>query len=157
VPRTSKYTKELQEIQKESKGLLRAEDVVRYARDPDTVLHSKFTWDDTEAAQKWRIREARKIIRVCVDVIEVSENVFQVIRPYVSLRNDRMNPGGGYRALVEVMTDTGMRKALLREAMADLQAFEIKYKRLEELVPVFQAIRKVHQRAKGKKRRKKAG
>ena len=37
--------------------------ILEKARDSNTELHKCFTWDDTEAAEKWRISEARAVVR----------------------------------------------------------------------------------------------
>lgn len=37
--------------------------ILEKARDSNTELHKCFTWDDTEAAEKWRITEARSVVR----------------------------------------------------------------------------------------------
>jgi len=40
------------------------QDLLEWAREhPDSEIHAKFTWDDSEAAEKWRLTEARTIIR----------------------------------------------------------------------------------------------
>ena len=44
-------------------GKLTPEQVVNAAADEASALHSCFTWDDSEAAAKWRLDEAREIIR----------------------------------------------------------------------------------------------
>jgi len=44
-------------------GKLTPEQVVNAAADESSALHSCFTWDDSEAAAKWRIEEARELIR----------------------------------------------------------------------------------------------
>lgn len=37
-------------------------DGVEFARDPETELHSRLEWDDTKAAQKYRVWQLSKII-----------------------------------------------------------------------------------------------
>ena len=44
-------------------GKLRPIDVVERARDPKSVLHDCFEWDDTKAAEQWRLRQAAQLIR----------------------------------------------------------------------------------------------
>ena len=60
---------ELETIRRNAGGVLRPEDVVSFAADPDTELHSRFEWDDTEAAQQYRLWQARQLIRVTVTVL----------------------------------------------------------------------------------------
>jgi len=44
-------------------GKLTPEQVVNAAENESSALHSCFTWDDSEAAARWRLDEARTIIR----------------------------------------------------------------------------------------------
>lgn len=44
-------------------GKLTPESVVEEATDSDSPLHAAFTWDDSEAARKHRLNEARALIR----------------------------------------------------------------------------------------------
>lgn len=53
---------ELLRLQTEE-GSLRPDDVVYAARDPDSILHTLFEWDDTLAAEKYRKNQARRLIR----------------------------------------------------------------------------------------------
>jgi hypothetical protein len=48
---------------REEFGLLTPENVVRAAEHPEHPLHNRFTWDNTEAAAKWRLAEAANLIR----------------------------------------------------------------------------------------------
>jgi hypothetical protein len=47
---------ELRQIEQKAGGVLQPESVVDFARNPKTALHGAFTWDDTEAARKYRTR-----------------------------------------------------------------------------------------------------
>lgn len=46
----------------ERDGVCSPETLVDEAADPNHPLHSLFTWDDTDAAAKWRVYQARKVI-----------------------------------------------------------------------------------------------
>jgi hypothetical protein len=51
-------------------GKLTPEQVLEAAENESSALHGCFTWDDGEAAAKWRIEEARELIRsVRIEVI----------------------------------------------------------------------------------------
>ena len=45
-------------------GTLTPELVVDVARDPEHPLHSRFEWDDSIAAEKWRLEQAGQLLRV---------------------------------------------------------------------------------------------
>ena len=131
--------RELDRLQKKRRGTLRAADVVEFARDPKTALHNYFTWDDTEAAERYRIIQARRVIRVFV-TIEAQEA--RPVRTYVSLMQDRARPGGGYRSTASVMRSTRLRSALLQQALDELNATRMRYTAIKELATVWGEVDK---------------
>jgi hypothetical protein len=139
---TVSVTAILEQIAEAHDGILRATDVVDAARPEGSPLHSQFDWNDDEAADKWRLEQARRLIRVCVTTIPHGENEYRV-RAFVSLAPDRQGEGGGYRRITAVVAERGMRAQLLEDALAELQSFEEKYRSLKELADVFAAARKV--------------
>lgn len=44
-------------------GVLTPHAVVGAAKDPLSAMHAQFTWDDDEAADAWRLDQARQLIR----------------------------------------------------------------------------------------------
>lgn len=146
----SEIEAELLRLAEENDGVLKPEAVVGAARHPDSPLHSQFTWDDSQAAEQYRLWQARQLIRVVVQLIpsahgEVSERVF------VSLHMDREQAGGGYRKLIAVMSNEQMRRALLEEALEEMERFQEKYARLKELAGVLAEMKKARTRARAKK------
>jgi hypothetical protein len=71
-------------------GVLQAEDVLHDARDPASPLHECFTWDDSEAAEAYRLLQAKNVIRIAVRFLPVPDvrvqRVNVTLRDYV--RND---------------------------------------------------------------------
>lgn len=141
---------ELAALTKTGKGVLRPEAVVAFARNPDTALHGRFEWDNAKASHQYRLHQARNLIRV---VVLYEPRVDKNIDVYVSLPEDRLNPGGGYRRMVDVLSDTDRRQQLLDSALAELAVFQQKYATITELADVFSAARKVIARAKQRKRK----
>jgi hypothetical protein len=134
---------ELEQIRQSHGGLLRPEDVVRFARNKRTALHSEFEWDDEKASAEYRLWQARCVIRVSVTVLPSPHSDQEPVRAYVSVVRDRVQPGGGYRSIVDVMGDEEMRSELVNEALGEVKRWRRKYERLRELVPIFRAIDKV--------------
>lgn len=137
---------ELLRIAKENGGELQAEVVVEAARAKTSPLHSRFTWDDGEAAREYRLWQARQLI-VSVRVEYVNNEVQEIGPVFVSLTPDRLKEGGGYRVLSEVLSNTTRRQQLLEDAFAEMQRFQQKYAVLKELAEVFTAMRKVRKKA----------
>lgn len=130
---------ELKRIAKEHGGVLTPGDVVAAAADETSPLHSAFEWDDSEAARKYRLEQARHIIRVTVEVIGGGDNGRQ-IQAFVSVRSDRTD-AGGYRHAPTLMRSKDGRAAILETALWELEAFQKKYAALNELADVFAAIK----------------
>lgn len=111
VSRKDMIEAELSRIAEEDpKHMLRAEAIVDYARkNTKSALHSKFPWNDAEAAHLKRLDIARGIIRVYK--IVVNQDRPEKVRRWISLTADRAN-GGGYRMTVEILSDEVRRQQL---------------------------------------------
>ena len=129
---------EIIRLEDKNGGLLRPGDLVEAARPVSSPLHPEFEWDDSEAAEKYRLEQARKLLRVRLVIIETADGPKQT-RAYVSLTPERTNHGG-YRPIVSVLNDSVMRNQLISDALDDLRRFKIKYAALNELAEIFSAI-----------------
>ena len=138
--KTYLIAEELDHIADANGGVLQPEKVVAFAQNPDTALHDQFEWSDSEAARKYRLDQAREVIRLRVTIIPHKE---ETIRAYVSLTTDRGVPGGGYRKTLDVISDEQRFKQMLADARGELQSFRRKYAILQELAPVFTAMEEV--------------
>lgn len=140
---TPQIVEELKRIQKRDGLLLRAR-VVREAKNRKNPLHGAgFTWNIKRAAEEHWLDQAGELIREVVVYVDHNEDEIPS-RIFVSLSQDRSR-GGGYRGMIEVMSNPGMRRMLLDDALADLQRFEQRYGRLKEFAELFRvskAIRK---------------
>jgi hypothetical protein len=131
---------ELERIKNRHRGYLRPADVVREARAPKSPLHRHFDWSDTVAAHKWRLHQARNIIRVLVTFVGDGEDK-QPMSVFVSLYSNR-DKEHGYLAMVDVLTDKDLRQQLLDDALKDMQVFQEKYAGLKELSELFRAMKR---------------
>lgn len=131
-----KLTEEFEAIRSLDKdGLLRPEVAVLWARqNPDSELHRKLEWDDSEAAEQWRVDQVRQLIRV---IVVPSSETGQHVRAYVSQPSDRVH-GGGYRPISESLAKA--RQELVNEALATVKRLRNQFAHLPELDPLFTAI-----------------
>lgn len=135
-------TEELTFIMKKNGGLLDPVHVVNYAKRTDTALHSKFCWDDSEAAEQYRLWQARQIIRLELTILPQKKS--EPVRLFVSLAEDRHgDEERGYRTITSVLKSTHLREQLLDEARRDMILFKRKYQMLQELAGVFEAMSKI--------------
>jgi hypothetical protein len=133
---------ELRRLAARKGGELRPIDVVDAARLKRSPLHDQFDWDDTEAAERWRLHQARNLLRVVVAFEPVDEDKRIECRVFISLTPDRES-GVGYRVMHTVLSDPEQRKQLLDDARAEMKRFITKYRKLDELAAVFAAMDKL--------------
>jgi len=67
----------------ERNGKVDPQDLIKVARSPNHPCHDDFTWDDTEAAERWRHHQAKEIIRELKFMVMEGEISFGVVA-YVS-------------------------------------------------------------------------
>ena len=141
-----RISQELEAIRtSDDEGLLRAPDVVAYARQhPQSALYSQFEWDTEKAAEAYLLVQARQVIKTFVTVIDSDK---EPVTAYVSLEKDR-KAGGGYRRTEEVFDSEELTAQLIEEAKREFKRLESKYRHLEELAPVFEEVKKVRGRRK---------
>lgn len=137
-------------------GLLKAEDVLEAAKNEDSPVHNKFEWDDGEAAEKYRLIQARYMISVSIRYIPRDGKVVPM-KVFVSLSSDRhsqkvdggMPRGIGYRLFDDVMADPDLKNQMLMDSLQQMTYFQEKYKSLQELQEVFMAIEKTKGKVQG--------
>jgi hypothetical protein len=144
--RDKRIVKIIKELTKQNGGFLKPKQIVDYARPKTSLLHKYFEWDDTEAAEKYRLYQARNLINVVVEVIPHTSTETRVM---VSLRQDRLaSSEGGYRVMTDVLSSKALSKIALKNAFDDLRTFKDKYCHLLELKKVIAAINEVLKKKK---------
>jgi hypothetical protein len=136
---------ELEKVYKESGGdKLLPSHVVSWAeKHPKSALHRRFEWNDTVAGQKYRIYQARHIIEEIYLTPDYSK--FKYSAPeWISLTPDRVE--GGYRKLLDVLSDKEMRQQLLIDAFRDFEVWQRKYQMIKELNDIIESALKVKKR-----------
>ena len=139
--------KEVEIISEKNGGILKPENVVDAARSKNSPLHKYFEWDDSVAAEKFRLHQARMFINVLVTIIDKKS---EPVRVFMSLRKDRYGQETGYRTMVSILGDEELYKNLLNDAMEEMEYFRNKYHKLVELKEIFDAIDKVRVKIKKK-------
>lgn len=109
--------------------------ILEKARDESTELHKCFTWDDSIAAEKWRINEARLVTRQLV----IKEAEVPKDRPEVRLFY-KTDSESGYKPTHIIVQQEDEYKKLLERAWSELRAFKQKYSMLEELREIMELI-----------------
>lgn len=144
---TEKYTKEvIKEIIEIDKSVgLTAENLLNRAKDKKSLLHDFFDWDNSSAAEKWRLHEARHVVNE-IKIIVDQKSLYN----YENVKVTILSPETGeliqerqYKSHVDIMNSEDFRKQMITTALNHITYWEDKYKHYKELQPIFNSIHKV--------------
>lgn len=108
--------------------------VLEKARNKRTELHKCFEWDDSIAGEKYRLIQARDIIRHFVIYTPDEENLPKIRSYQISTECTRYEPTRMFLQNPDEYTE------LLKRAKNELEAFKQRYKTLTELETIFEEI-----------------
>lgn len=107
--------------------------VVEQATAPDSPLHDKFEWRDDEAARKYRLVQAGRLIRSVTIARELRDYLpthLHGVREFQSV--NRAGRGREYVPTGVVVADPLALRITLRDMERDWQAFKARYEHLAE-------------------------
>lgn len=119
----------------EREGRLTAKELVNESRPEDAPLHKEFEWRDNVAGELWREHQARKIINSVV----IAHYQREPVRAFFTVEVKEAE----YYHIDTIMQQEDKHAALLKMALRELEAFQVKYATLLELSTVFEAINDV--------------
>lgn len=108
--------------------------VLEKARNKRTELHKCFEWNDSVAGEKYRLIQARDIIRHFVIYTPDEENLPKIRSYQISTECTRYEPTRMFLQNPDEYTE------LLKRAKNELEAFKQRYKTLTELETIFEEI-----------------
>jgi hypothetical protein len=131
----------LEELRLQHNNELSPELVVESAKDPDSLIHPWFDWDDAEAAKKHRLDQARKLIR-SIEVVRVVLDEPQPVRVFHVVRTERIESKVKtyFSSMDEILADADARQRLIEQARREAKALRDKYVHLVELSYLWENI-----------------
>ena len=132
-----KYGEFLERLAILNKGKLTPHDVVRAAKSEDSPLHDYFEWDDSIAANKFRLEQARYLLRTIEIVIEYKKQS-QKERMFFNIKISKSEQA--YVPVQVIAKDEALRQQVIQQALDELISWQTKYKRYKELGKIFGAI-----------------
>ena len=123
-------------------GTITSELFLEASRAEDSPTHDVFDWDDSSAAEKYRLHQAAKTIcaiRVVVRTEKERDKPPEMTRAFVNIVEDGSRKAH-YMNVSDALSNEETRCAVLARAMRELRSFQEKYSALSELAEVFAAI-----------------
>lgn len=121
-----KVGEELEEVERQ--GTLEAHHILEYAeRHKDSELYKCFDWDDTEAARRWRLNQARQIIYSIS--LEIKEEPRKLQRVYVNVK-DKDTEEKVFKKIDDVLKNDKEYQQLIDKAKGELIRCKEKYENL---------------------------
>ena len=136
-------------------GPLTAERVLDDASNVRSPLHKYFEWDNQKAAHKWRLEEARRLIRSVEVVISDAKGKQIPMRAYYSVKDSEGQRS--YEAMQFVFETPDMADQVIEQALAQLESWKIKFAKYtwaKSALPGVRAALKAVKKAAKKTRKK---
>lgn len=115
----------------QKEGALTPELVVETARDPGHPLHDKFEWDDEVAGERYRLAQARTLIRT-VKIRYVSNSSDDVSAPVRAWTSVKTPVGRVYEPTQEVVADPLKAQLVLNDMKREWQAMLNRYRSFDQ-------------------------
>ncbi len=120
----------------ETIGTKSPQNIVDYAEEhPDSELYKCFTWDDRKAANEWRKVEARQVVRLLVFADDETNELTQI--------RVLQKATDAYEPVKTIVRNNDEYAKLLARAKAELKAFRERYKQINELEEILEAIDRI--------------
>ena len=131
---------EIMRIKDKNGGLVSPDSIVKEAAKKSNPLHSLFTWDDSLAAQKYRLSEAGALLRAIeityVEIPDQPRRAFEVTyKKPVGSENQTL-----YTTAEEAASDPDNHSRLIAEAVRTLMAWRGRFRYLQELSHLMEKI-----------------
>lgn len=136
---------ELEQIRKKNPDkTLQPIDIVNAARKKRSPLHRFFEWDDTAAAEKFRLAQATFLVKAVVRVVDRGGEK-KTISAYVSKRNYKTGIGksGGFEPTAVVVKRKSDRDRLIETKVKQLDRLRQEMETISEMVGLSSDIEEI--------------
>lgn len=137
----SRYSADAQKIYSELQEIGNSytpQDIVKMASDPSTEMHKCFQWDDTKAAEQYRLVQARHMVRdLVITVQQPNKKQPEEIRLIQHTKQE------SYAPVSYIVSKPDLYQSLLEQAKIELKAFKKRYSQIAELAEIMEDINKI--------------
>lgn len=122
-------------------GAVTKENFLEAARPEDSETHDLFEWDDTKAAEKYRLHQSNMVINSLTVQVNVEAGKEPITtRAFVNIQQENGRRKAEFLRIDSAFADAECKSIVLANAIQELREFRKKYEIYSELSQVFQAI-----------------
>ena len=140
VPDAQVAGDELERVRKKNGGAFTPEDVVEASRPKRAKLHKSFEWDDSIAGERFRVEQAKSIVRSIRPVKVKGEPT--VPRSFTSVRRQDEPKKREYRKTEVVMAEPLSRDEILMNCLSQLMTWRRRWAEYNELAEAVELVQK---------------
>lgn len=119
----------LDELASAHGGVLVADRILEAARHPESPLHRFFEWNDSVAAERWRIEQARYLARSIKVVISDGDSGQEVRMLHVVVKDGER----GYVPIETIVEDTALLDQLVADAKREQEIWFHRHQQLRKV------------------------
>lgn len=134
-----KIADRLERIANKKGGDIRPPDVVADAKRKTSPLHPYFEWDDSTAAQEYRLAQARHLIR-SIEVITSDDAEPVRAFHHVAVTSENEDDGRSYVTLDRASRDAELRKQIIRRLYGQARSLMREAKAFEAFADIVAAV-----------------
>ena len=130
---------------------LTPQQIVEQARKKNSAMHNIFEWDNSKAADEWRLHQAR-LLMCAIVTIKSDDGDGQPIRAFVSVSADQDDSEEGskkqrhYVSMSAAMSKAEWREEVLADARRELEGWSKRYQTYSELSKEVKMVRRIASR-----------
>lgn len=126
-------------------GMVTPSVVVEESKPVDAPLHNHFQWDDSKAAEEYRLVQARQLIRAVTVMQDAKEDKeVQVVRAFVNVRpvegDEPLVSERCYITIQRAMGEEMLRRQVLANALAEIRSWRRRYAQYTEFAKIVGAV-----------------
>jgi len=142
---------EIERIKEKNNGRLMPEDILKSAESSKSVLHKCFDWNDSSAAKKYRLQQAKYLIR-SVEVIYVGDDgsKSKPVRAFVTLIEEGIHKPRSYMTIGEVMGNKALKARYLSELLWEYENLAERNSDVKEFMAIHAEIKRTRKKIKKK-------
>lgn len=122
-------------------GIVTKESFLEASRPEDSETHDLFEWNDTKAAEKYRLHQSNMAINQLIVKIQVAYKSEPIrTRAFVNIEQETGRRKAQFLRIDTAMADMEYKSIVLANAIQELREFRKKYEAYTELAQIFVAI-----------------